>query len=144
MIRVFLDATVLFSAARDPEGMNRSLLSVAKKRGDVVLLSTWTVMDEADIKFIYMGLRRERVELRNIISKHMTKSELPPVELNQHLAPLTPDPQDAPVIAGAVFAGVDWLVTANVKHFGHLYGKAIRGVLVLPPEEALRRLLPSV
>jgi hypothetical protein len=54
------DATVLFSAARNPEDMNRSLLSVAKKREDVVLLCTWVVVDAADIKLIFMALGGNR------------------------------------------------------------------------------------
>jgi len=64
VIRVFLDATVLFSAARNPDGKNHDLLRVAHKRGDVVLLSNWVVIDEADIKLIYLVLRSERNELR--------------------------------------------------------------------------------
>jgi hypothetical protein len=47
------------------------------------------------------------------------------------------------VIAGAVIADADWLVNANVGHFGHLYNKTVRGVLVLPPEAAVRRLIPD-
>ncbi len=143
MIRVFVDATVLFSAARNPDGMNRGLLNVAKQRGDVLLLSNWLVIDEADIKLMYLVLRSERDELKKLVAQYINKCAVAPVELNQALAALTPDPNDVPVIAGAVFAKADWLVSANVGHFGHLYDKTIRGVLVLTPEGALRRLVPG-
>lgn len=143
MIRVFLDATVLFSAARNPEGMNRDLLNIAEERGDVILLSNWVVVDEADIKLMYMALRRERSELASLVAKYVKKCAVAPVELNQLLLPLTPDPHDAPVLAGAVSANANWLITANVAHFGHLYNKEIRGVLVLNPETALRQLISS-
>ncbi|MBA2713886.1 MAG: PIN domain-containing protein [Rubrobacteraceae bacterium] len=143
MIRVFVDATVLFSAARNPDGMNRGLLNVSKQRGDVLLLSNWLVIDEADIKLMYLVLRSEREELKRLVAEHINKSPVAPVELNQALDALTQDPNDVPVIAGAVFAEADWLVSANVRHFGHLYDRTIRGVLVLSPEAALRRLVPG-
>lgn len=140
MIRVFVDATVLFSAARNPEGMNRGLLDVAEKRADVILVSNWVVVDEADLKLMYMVLRRERDELARLVAKHINKCAVASVELTQLLLPMTPDPNDAPVLAGAVSTNADWLVTANGAHFGHLYDKTIRGVLILTPEAALRRL----
>jgi predicted nucleic acid-binding protein len=143
VIRVFLDATVLFSAARNPEGMNRDLLRVAQKRGDVVLLSNWVVIDEADIKLMYLVLRSERDELKRLVAEYINKHPVAPVALNQALVTLTPDVDDVPVISGAVFADADWLVSANDAHFGHLYHEIVRGVLVLPPKEALRRLVTN-
>jgi len=140
VIRVFVDATVLFSAARNPDGINRDLLNVAEKRGDTVLLCNWVVVDEADIKLMYTFQPSVRDELARLAAKHITECAVAPVHLNQTLATLTPDPHDVPVLAGAVSAGADWLVTSNVKHFGHLYDKTVRGVLVLSTVNALRRL----
>ena len=121
--------------------MNRDLLRVAQKRGDVVLLSNWVVIGEAEIKLMYLVLRHEVAELKSLVAKYVNKHPVAPVALNQALVALTPDANDVPVLAGAVFADADWLVSANGAHFGHLYGKIVRDVLVLPPEEALRRLV---
>jgi predicted nucleic acid-binding protein len=141
VIRVFLDATVLFSAARNPDGANRNLLRVAEKRGDVLLLSTWVVIDEADIKLMYLQEPNVRTELARLVESHVEKSPLPPVELVQQMLLLTPDPEDAPVLAGALSARADWLVTSNKDHFKHLYGRTVRGVLVLDLPMATERLL---
>ncbi|CAA9424022.1 hypothetical protein AVDCRST_MAG82-1641 [uncultured Rubrobacteraceae bacterium] len=101
------------------------------------------MIDEADIKLMYLVLRSERDELERLVAEYINKCAVAPVELNQALAASTPDPNDVPVVAGAVFAEADWLVSANAGHFGHLYDRTIRGVLVLSPEAALRRLLPG-
>ena len=49
MIRVFLDANVLYSAAESPGGLNASIFVVAHKRGDVELVTDKYVWGEADI-----------------------------------------------------------------------------------------------
>lgn len=51
--------------------------------------------------------------------------------------------KDAPILAAAIDARCDWLVTGDRRDFGHLFGTMQRGVLVLPPAEALRRLLAA-
>jgi predicted nucleic acid-binding protein len=143
VIRVFLDATVLFSAARNPGGANRDLLRIANKRGDVLLLSTWMVIDEADIKLMYRGEPNVRAELEHLVETYVEKCPLPSAELVQEMSPLTPDPDDAPVLAGALSAKADWLVTSNKDHFKHLYGGTVRGVLVLDLSMAIARLLAN-
>ena len=143
MIRVFLDANVLFSAARPPGGVCRDIFRVAEKRGDVLLLATWYVIGEADIKLIYRGLSPispPRVALQLLISRQVTRCSRPSIELNQRLGLLLSDPYDAPVLAGAVSAKADWLVTGNTKDFGHLYEETVEGVLILEPRAALNRL----
>lgn len=49
--------------------------------------------------------------------------------------------KDAPILAAAVRARCDVLVTGDRTHFGAVYGRRLRGVEVLPPAEALGRLL---
>jgi predicted nucleic acid-binding protein len=48
------------------------------------------------------------------------------------------DAGDAPVLAAAVAAGVDGLVTADRQRFGHLFGTKPGGVTVASLCEALR------
>jgi hypothetical protein len=42
------------------------------------------------------------------------------------------DPKDQPTLLAAT-GRADYLLTGDARHFGHLYGKRIEGVLVLRP-----------
>jgi hypothetical protein len=48
--------------------------------------------------------------------------------------------KDVPILGAAAQAGVDLLVTGDRKHFGHLYGRTLRGVTIATPAEALARI----
>lgn len=61
----------------------------------------------------------------------------PSVELESDIAPLLRDPDDVSVLAGAIAAHADIFVTGDRRHFGHLYGERVRGVLVLGLRDAL-------
>jgi len=53
--------------------------------------------------------------------------------------------KDRPVLAGAIQARADHLVSGDKKHFGSWYGSSIRGVRITAPTEllgVLRRNLP--
>lgn len=68
----------------------------------------------------------------------------PPPELQEAVEGRVTDPDDVPVLAGALYADADLLVTGNRKHFGNLYGEKIGGCLVLPPAEALEVLVGEI
>lgn len=141
MIRVFLDANVLYSAADSPEGLNAAIFKVAGKRGDVELIANRYVCGEADINLMYKSLSRARVALKKLVTHELTIEPNAPLSLTQRMKPHVPnDPADAPVLAGAVFAKADWLITSNSKDFGHLYETVVDGVLVLRPKQAFDRL----
>ena len=46
-------------------------------------------------------------------------------------------PKDAPILAAAIFAGVDYLATGDKRHFAHLYGTAVLGVRIIRPSDFL-------
>jgi hypothetical protein len=50
---------------------------------------------------------------------------------------------DAPILAAAVQAGVELLVTGDATDFGHLYGKTLRGTEVLTPDLAIERVIAT-
>jgi predicted nucleic acid-binding protein len=52
--------------------------------------------------------------------------------------------KDAPILAAAIDARCDWLVTGDRRDFGHLFGTEQRGVRVMPPSEALQRILGAI
>ena len=51
--------------------------------------------------------------------------------------PGLPD-KDLPILLAAIRSGATHLLTGDLKHFGPYYGKAIQGVLVMPPADYLR------
>lgn len=97
-------------------------------------------------------LRETRTNLERKASSHLSELEAllenvtvleePFARLVEQFAPLVPDPRDVPILAGAVAGQADLLVTGNEKHFRDLYGKEVRGVLVLRLREALDLLTP--
>lgn len=45
--------------------------------------------------------------------------------------------KDRPILAAAIHAGVDFLVTGDKRHFGHLYHKTAAGVRITSPADFL-------
>lgn len=51
--------------------------------------------------------------------------------------------KDAPILAAAVAARSDLLVTGDRRHFGAHFGSTLHGVRIEPPREALRAILAN-
>lgn len=49
------------------------------------------------------------------------------------------DPKDRPILLAAIHSRAQYLLTGDVRHFRHLYGKRIEGVLVLRPAQYFER-----
>ncbi len=45
--------------------------------------------------------------------------------------------KDRPILAAAIAASVDYLITGDKSHFGHLYGTRVSGVYVITPADFL-------
>lgn len=137
MIRAFLDANVLFTAARSEIGASRRIIELAQVLPGIDLLITEYALGEAE-----RNLKKKSVQ--SLPKFHALKPNIkvcpkPSAELEARVSESAPlDPRkDLPILAGAVSAGVDWLVTLDDKHFKHLRGKTVHGVLVLEPRHAL-------
>jgi predicted nucleic acid-binding protein len=139
-VLLFLDANVLFTAAYSPEGRSAALFALAGS-GVCSLVSSRHAIDEA---------------CRNLALK--APSAIPAIERLVALLEVAPEagpgivawaarqglpPNDAPILAAAVAARVDLLVTGDRSHFGHLFGTTIGGVTVVPPGDALARVLEA-
>ena len=127
-MKVFLDANVLFSASLSATGVGQALLVAAQKAGAGCISS----------EFAFGEARR------NLGSK--APMSLRNLELIEEIVLQVPEPgpaavaaardagvvvKDAPVLAAALAGGADWFVTGDVRHFGHLFGQRVQGVLVL-------------
>jgi len=136
-MRLFLDANVLFTAVHKPEGRSAGLIALAR-RGFCSLHMSPHALEEARRNLrLKVPEAGDPLELVGTIAVER-EAPAPVVQwaLDQGL-PL----KDAPILAAAVTADADLLVTGDRKHFGDLYGATLRGVEVVTPAEALARLL---
>ena len=137
-MRLFLDANVLFSAAHSPDGRARALFTLARqKRCD--LFSSPHAIEEAR-RNLQLKYPDDSTELDELVSDLVITSEANPENVAWAAAQSLPS-EDAPILAAAVEAKVDMLVTGDRKHFGSMYGKFQRGVKVVSPAQGLAKLL---
>jgi Predicted nucleic acid-binding protein, contains PIN domain len=132
-MRVFLDANVLFSAAYRETGSVRAFFSLTNAGGCDLVSSSYAI-EEAR---------------RNVLAKHPERSG----DLERLLKKVSPcrepspatvawavaqgQPKDAPILAAAVEAHCHVLVTGDRTHFGALFGKRLRGTVVMLPVDAI-------
>ena len=127
-MRIFLDANVLFSAAKS-DGAMRALLTRLHSLGHELWADGY-VMEEAR---------------RNLAAKFPTSlPALAAIERTLTVAPFSVSdlsavsalklpPKDQPVLAAAIHHRCDILVTGDRTHFGFLYGRTLHGVTIHSP-----------
>lgn len=129
---VFLDASVLFSDAYRPDAGIHGLWGLPEIR----LTTSAYAAEEA---------RRNlepfrRTSLDELLEKVELVADVAPdegVTAMEFVSPGLPD-KDLPILLAAVRSGATHLLTGDFKHFGPHYGKAIEGVLIMPPADYLR------
>lgn len=53
------------------------------------------------------------------------------------------DPKDQPILLAAIHSRATYLLTGDARHFGHLYGDRVEGVMVLRPAQYFLRHRPE-
>lgn len=137
-MRLFLDANVLFSATHNPEGNARALFRL-EARGDMTLVASSYAVEEA-VRNITLKFPACAAELASLLERLVLAPEPSSTLVSEAAAAGLPE-KDAPILAAAIAAHADILVTGDRKHFGFLFGQSVRGVLVLPPADAVIRVL---
>ena len=133
MLRVFLDANVLFSAAyREGAGL-QALWSRALKLKGVELLTSGYAAEEAR-RNLDTEDRRKRLE--KLLAAVSIESEAPLLPLPSGIR--LPE-KDAPILRAALAPGATHLLTGDLRDFGHLLGKRIGGLQIQTPGDFLRR-----
>ena len=127
-MRVFLDANILFSAAKTA-GAVRDLLA-RLEAGDHVLCADAYVVGEARRNLATKG-PEALAELETLLGRIETAAFLP-AALPARVAALVHE-KDRPVVAAAVRLRCDALVSGDRTHFGALYGKELLGVAIHSP-----------
>lgn len=137
-MRLFLDANVLFSAAHNPEGNARALCRLAA--GGAIALVTSSYAAEEAARNIQLKFPACVPDLAALLERLVLGPEPASVLVGEAAAAGLPE-KDAPILAAAIAARADILVTGDRRHFGPLYGKSVRDVLILPPADALGKVL---
>jgi len=138
-MRLFLDANVIFTAAHNPAGRSAAILTLARHglcRAETSPHAAAEARRNLALKYPDALARFD-----SITGQLEIVPEAGAVEVAWAAEQGLP-PKDAPILAAAVACGADGLVTGDRTHFGHLFGRRLRGVFVLNPAQALARVLP--
>ena len=136
-MRVFLDANVLFSAAYRETGSVRVFFALADA-GSCELVSSGYAMDEARRNIL--AKHPDRIgDLESLLGRITACGEAAPATLAWAVTQRLP-PKDAPILAAAVESRCHLLVTGDRTHFGALFGRRLRGTVVLLPVDAIELL----
>ena len=136
-MKVFLDANILFSAAKS-DGAIRELLELLIKAGHECWADGF-VAEEARRNLVAKAPQALGY-LESLLSRLRLAGAQP---ADAGLDAELPLPEkDRPVLAAAIHHGCAALVTGDRAHFGRLYGKTLRGVTIYSPRSLAEALLP--
>ena len=133
-MRIFLDANILFSAAKS-DGAIRQLLENLKLAKHILVADTY-VQAEASRN---IAAKASEQAIRNLETL-LGQIEVSTVQFAlssqtlQDAARWLPE-KDRPVLLAAMVLACDVLVTGDSTHFGPGYGKRFEGVLVCSPRQ---------
>jgi predicted nucleic acid-binding protein len=137
-LRLFLDANVIFTAAHSPDGRSAALFELARRRHCELVSSAFAIEEAA------RNLRKKHPDpagdLERLTGVLAVQPEAKRADVAWAVQQGLPA-EDAPILAAAVAAGVDLLVTGDRTHFGPLFGRSLRGVTIVLPADALARVL---
>lgn len=127
-MRVYLDANVLFSAAKS-DGAVRALVRVLLDRGHECWADAYVVA-EARRNLVNKG--PQAVQVLDALLGHLQIAPALAGAVEAVEMEWLP-PKERPVLAAAIRLGCDALVTGDRKHFGSAYGRKIGGVTIHSP-----------
>jgi predicted nucleic acid-binding protein len=134
-MRLFLDANVLFSAAKSAGPMREMLISLVR-RGHELHADEYVV--EEPRRNLALKVPEAVGQLHDVL--RVITVAAGPAKVRAHASLPLPD-KDQPVMEAAIALACDILVTGDKSHFGALYGKSIEGVEVLSPAQVAGKLL---
>lgn len=137
-MRVFLDANVLFSAAYRDTGSVRAFFALAEAGACALVASAYAV-EEARRNVALKHPQRLR-DLEELLARVETCPEPSAATLAWALRTGLRD-KDAPILAAAVDAHCHILATGDRTDFASLFGRRVRGTLVMLPVDAIGLLM---
>jgi predicted nucleic acid-binding protein len=135
-MRIFLDANILFSAAKS-DGAIRELLTLLDRSGHQCRADAY-VIEEAR-----RNVLAKAPDAMPVLDRVLSRVKTPAVRrVDSALEASLPLPsKDRPVLAAAILDACDALVTGDRTHFGSLYGRTIHGVAIHSPRSLAEALL---
>ncbi len=126
-LRVYLDANVLFSTALNDRSR---FLEFWRLRNVTPVTSRYAIGEVArHLRFPGHNRRFESLLARTQVISDADLRFIP-----SDIAVVT---KDAPILAAAIAASVDYLATGDKNHFAHLYRTTVAGVHVISPTDFL-------
>jgi predicted nucleic acid-binding protein len=135
-MRIFLDANILFSAAKS-DGAIRQLLTLLEKAGHECCVDGY-VIGEARRNLVAKAPTSVG-ELERLVSRMKTAGAHRSDPALEGSLPLPA--KDQPVLAAAIRQSCGALVTGDRTHFGELYGRTIHGVTIHSPRSLAEAIL---
>jgi uncharacterized protein len=135
-MRIFLDANILFSAAKS-DGAMRRFIDLLRAAGHELCADGY-VLEEARRNLAAKA--PGGVPALEAIVSRVRVAEAHPSDAGEGLSAKLPE-KDRPVLAAAVRLGCGALVTGDRSHFGALYGKTVAGVAIHSPRSLAEALL---
>lgn len=133
-MRLFLDANVLFSMALGSRERPHPLLRLASF-GQCALITSSLGAEEAR-RNIARKVPHASEHLGAVLSTVAIGPDPTDVLVRWALRQGLPS-KDAPLLAAAIAACSDSFVTGDLRHFGHLFGRVLRGVQVIRLSDAI-------
>ena len=135
-MRVFLDANILFSAAKS-DGAVRALVRLLLDRGHDCRVDAYVVA-EARRNLVRKGRKQSRFSIHCwVICRSRRRWRVGSNRRRWNGSPA----KDRPVLAAAIRLGCDALVTGDRKHFGSAYGLRVGGVTIHSPRSLAEAVL---
>jgi hypothetical protein len=125
---VFLDASVLFSAAYRPKSKFLTLWQMPHIR----LVSSPYAVEEARRN---LETSEQRDRLKELLQSVKLSSGLPAEPLPEGV---DLPAKDVPILLAAIAIQATHLLTSDLKHFGPYFWQIIEGVTILPPAAHLK------
>lgn len=140
-MRIFLDANVLFSACLKEHSRQYAFFSLARS-GHCRLLTSAYAIDE-----VRRNLTRKapsRLSILEILTHLVEPAAQPSDDIVARMGRYGLPAKDTPILAAAIAARVDILVTGDRRHFGALFGQEIEQVRVLSLRDGLAALIARI
>ena len=137
-MRVFLDANILFSAAKS-DGAVRALVRLLVERGHECWADAYVV---AEAQRNLQAKGPDALGVLDAMLPHLRlAAAAPAAALRADELAWLPE-KDGPVLAAAMRLRCNALVTGDRTHFGVGYGRSFGGVVVHSPRSLAEQLLP--
>lgn len=124
-MKVFLDANILFSAAK-PESRIGKLIKILFIHG-ICVTNSYAVEEV-----------KKNLKLKRFGSIEVLNQILALTTIDNQLHTSVPVPlktKDVPILGGAIALGCSHLLTGDEKDFGIYFGQTISGVLIISPKQ---------